>query len=226
MAEKEFRVNEHIVLKLEAEKNKYDETIFNSYIYVGEKRIRNCMKLVIFNPHLDVRLENIDSIDEVADLLQAEKKSIWEDFKEEEEELIDPETEFWGHCSNIQTWVEHGYDTRLISANLAFPLLKELSDIGVPNAKIIFQEELAMRFQSGYTPVVEYLYLMKYHKKLTLEQKIDIDFPNIYIPIRERLRQIKINRIEDDWKLTKQEKELEIERLRKSFLDPTSEFNK
>jgi len=40
-------------------------------------------------------------------------------------ETITPEEEFWGHCSNLQTWVEHNYDTNILDDNLAFPLLKK-----------------------------------------------------------------------------------------------------
>ncbi len=39
---------------------------------------------------------------------------------------IKPEVKFWGHSSNLQTWGEHDYDTRLLHRNLSFPLLKRL----------------------------------------------------------------------------------------------------
>ena len=58
---------------------------------------------------------------------------------------IDPKTEFWGHCSNLQVWVENNYDTRLIHRNLSFPLLKKLTEVGDPTARRHFKEEIAKR---------------------------------------------------------------------------------
>jgi hypothetical protein len=43
---------------------------------------------------------------------------------------IPPEIRFWAHCSNLETWGENNYDTRLIHSNLAFPLLKKLTEAG------------------------------------------------------------------------------------------------
>ncbi|MFW9973558.1 MAG: hypothetical protein ACFFDF_25485, partial [Candidatus Odinarchaeota archaeon] len=70
---------------------------------------------------------------------------------------ITPEQEFWGHCSNIQAWVEHGYDTRILMSNISFPLLRELVKAGDPEARKVFKEEIALRLESGYPSVVQYL---------------------------------------------------------------------
>ena len=70
---------------------------------------------------------------------------------------ITPKQEFWGHCSNIQAWVECEYDTRLLHSNLSFPLLKALSDAGDQLALIRFKEEIALRLEGGYFPVILYL---------------------------------------------------------------------
>ncbi|MFX1257954.1 MAG: leucine-rich repeat domain-containing protein, partial [Promethearchaeota archaeon] len=70
---------------------------------------------------------------------------------------ISPETEFWGHCSNLQAWTENEYDTRLLHSNLAFPLLKKLTESGDPLAKKVFKEEIAKRFMKGHLSVSTYL---------------------------------------------------------------------
>ena len=70
---------------------------------------------------------------------------------------IDPETEFWGHCSNLQSWYKHDYDTRLLHSNLSFPLLKRLTKVGDPLANKVFKEEIAKRLASGYGTVIDYL---------------------------------------------------------------------
>ncbi|MHA1252089.1 MAG: leucine-rich repeat domain-containing protein [Candidatus Helarchaeota archaeon] len=62
---------------------------------------------------------------------------------------ITPEVEFWAHCSNLQVWYEHNYDTRLLHSNLSFPLLKALSEAGDKLAKRAYKEEIAKRFIAG-----------------------------------------------------------------------------
>ena len=71
---------------------------------------------------------------------------------------ISPEQEFWGHCSNLQMWYEHNYDTRIFRSNLAFPLLRELTEYGDPRAKKVFKEEIAKRIESGFLNVIFYLF--------------------------------------------------------------------
>ncbi len=70
---------------------------------------------------------------------------------------IPAEVEFWGHCSNLQVWVENRYDTRLLHRSLAFPLLRSLADLGDPLAKLRLKEEIVERFRSGFFPVKEFL---------------------------------------------------------------------
>ncbi len=63
---------------------------------------------------------------------------------------------------NLQAWAENNYDTRLLHRNLAFPLLKRLVDVGDPNARICFAEEIARRAESGYLPVIQFLVMGDY----------------------------------------------------------------
>ena len=55
-------------------------------------------------------------------------------------------TEFRANCSNLQAWVENGYDTRLLHRNLAFPLLKKLTNVGDLHAKKVFKDEIANKY--------------------------------------------------------------------------------
>lgn len=179
---KEFIINEHLSLKLEEESEgelKLDEIetgelgeyfikaklSFKTNIYVQGKKFRQCMFLLLEIPIKEINsFDEITSIDEASELLDRSEET--EDASEEQEEngyqKIPPETEFWGHCSNLQAWYENGYDTRLIHRNLAFPLLRELTDAGDPLAKRVFREEIAQRLESGFLPVISYLLLEHY----------------------------------------------------------------
>ena len=147
---KEFKINKYLILKLE--KNRTN-------IYVNGEKFDQCKFLFLNIPINDITsLEDINSIDEFANILDSslekEKGNIIQ---------IPPETEFWGHCSNIQVWFEYNYNTRLLHSNLAFPLLKKLTEVGDPLAKRVFKEEIIKRFHYGYIPSICYLFQENYH---------------------------------------------------------------
>jgi len=76
---------------------------------------------------------------------------------------------------NLQVWVEHDYDTRLLHSTLAFPLLEELAQFNAPKAKIRFREEIAKRLESGYPSVVNFLYEEDFiYRYLTHEEVFNI----------------------------------------------------
>ena len=139
-----FKVNKFIILKLEGEK---------TIIYISGKRYDQCKALVLNIPIKKMaRLDEIESIDEAVDTLKrASKETVYSQIQ------IPPETEFWGHCSNLQVWAEHNYNTRLLHSNLAFDLLRALSKAGDFRAKRIYKEEIAKRFTEGYESVNEFL---------------------------------------------------------------------
>lgn len=155
-----FVVNEYITLKLEHRK---------TYIYVNDKRFLQCIRLVLNIQKEDIdQYDEIDSIDEASEIY---RKHLWENIvvqgpsavpDRHQDHSITPEQEFMAHCSNVQVWVEHEYDTRLLHCNLAFPLLKELVDVGDINAKRVFKEEIAKRFISGNNPTRIFLTLEGY----------------------------------------------------------------
>lgn len=135
---KEFKINKYLTLKLEKGKTN---------IYVKGELFLQCKHLL-----MNINIEKNNSYNEI--------KSIDDAIKELPEGLeisVPPEVEFWGHCSNIQTWVEYDYDTRLLEMKLAFPLLKALTDAGHQRARTRLSEEVLKRFNEGNENVREYL---------------------------------------------------------------------
>ncbi len=150
-----FKINNYISLKLL--KNN------NTVIYRNNKRFRQCAYLLLhIEKDLAKNYENIHSIDEFSEVLDSPPHSISED--------LDPITEFWGHCSNLQAWVENNYDTRLLHTNLAFPLLKELKRLGDPIAEKVYKEEIISRISCGYLPVITYLIEQGYFSDFSTEE--------------------------------------------------------
>ena len=155
VSSQQFQVNEFLTLKLEDDK---------TFIYIKGKKFIQCIRLFLQISPQDINLyEEVDSIDEATEIY---KHSLWQNRIVEgpmakpsrfQNRTITPEQEFWGHCSNLQVWAEHDYDTRIIHSNLAFQLLKELTQVGDPKAKAMFKEEIAIRYESGYFPVMAYL---------------------------------------------------------------------
>jgi len=161
----EKKINQYITLKLEHGR---------TYIYVNGRRFLQCIRLVLDIQKKDVRLyDEIESIDEAADLYNKHlyhNRIVTGPMARpvlDQTHDITPEEEFWGHCSNIQAWVEHDYDTRILKSNVSFPLLRELTQAGDPLAGKIFREEIALRLESGYPSVVQYLLNQGYIMYLT-----------------------------------------------------------
>jgi hypothetical protein len=164
---RDFKVNDFLTLKLEGGR---------TMIYVNGRPFRQCMYLLLDIPvHEIERYDEIRSIDEAAVRLSRNM--------ERNHRLVPPETEFWGHCSNIQAWADNDYDTRILHRNLAFPLLKALCDAGDIIAKRKFKEEIAMRYATGHPTVVRFLTQNGYLNYLTEDEfesiLVDIDFPSI-----------------------------------------------
>ncbi|TXT58314.1 MAG: hypothetical protein BAJALOKI1v1_1690005 [Promethearchaeota archaeon] len=152
---KEFRINEYLSLKLEE-----GETV----IYVANQAFMTCKYLL-----LNIESKNIKKYDEISSIDEAIE--FYSSEHERDKSLLEPETEFWGHCSNLQAWTDHYYDTRLLDMNLAFPLLKELSDAGDPIARKVFKEEIAKRIASGFPNVITFILEEKYIESFTVEER-------------------------------------------------------
>lgn len=141
---KEFEINKYLKLKLEGGRTN---------IYVKGRKFQQCMYLLLNIPVDRIEeYDEIESIDEAAEKLDRSMEG-----NHNNSRRITPEEEFQGHCSNIQVWAENGYDTRILHRNLAFPLLKRLSEVGDPIAKRVFSEEIAMRLASKHSTVIQYL---------------------------------------------------------------------
>lgn len=159
----EFQVNEFLTLKLRKGR---------TYIYILDEEFSQCKYLLIELPRNQLeKYENIDSIDDASDFLDHSLE------QSENKVKIPPRVEFWGHCSNLQAWAENDYDTRLLHSNLAFPLLKKLTDVGDPTAERVFKEEIARRIESGHDNVISYLIsenYLSYFDESEFEAIIDV----------------------------------------------------
>lgn len=155
----EFVISDHLKLKLENGK---------TLIYVDNKRVLQC-KYLLLNPieqhENDGAKKSIDiTLDEQIETL---------DRSLERDELVEidipPETEFWAHSSNLQAWYENDYDTRVLHSNLAFPLLKKLTQAGDTLARKVFKKEIAKRFRDGNLNVMVFLIKEGYLDHLSIE---------------------------------------------------------
>ncbi|UCC19876.1 MAG: hypothetical protein JSV62_00955 [Promethearchaeota archaeon] len=172
---KEFKINQYITLKLEEEIIDKQENLkkTRTNIYVKGEKFQHCSFLLI-----DIPIENPTLISEITSIDEAEEKldtSLDDEDRDPFEYIIPPETEFWGHCSNIQVWAENNYNTKLLHRNLAFPLLKKLTEVGDPIAKRIFKEEIAKRFASCHLTVIHFLLFENYLDYLS-EEELDVMF--------------------------------------------------
>ena len=189
MAEKEFQVNEHLTLKLEKGKTN---------IYINNILFRQC-KYLLLNIPVDkiTALNDIESIDEAAEKLNRSLEGYHHEVN------ITPETEFWGHCSNLQVWFENEFDTRLLHSNLAFPLLKKLAEVGDENAKKLFKKEVARRILSNHKPIRRFILENGYLDDFNIDELLGIgvkslkDLKNIerFLKISNDL--LKKNRLDD-----------------------------
>lgn len=154
---KEFEINKYLKLKLEAGRTN---------IYVKGRKFQQCMYLLLNIPVDRIEdYDEIESIDEAAETLNRSMEG-----HHHTGGRIAPEEEFQGHCSNIQAWAENGYDTRILHRNLAFPLLKRLSEVGDPMARKVFSEEIAIRFASKHPTVTRYLVQNGYLRYLSSDE--------------------------------------------------------
>ena len=145
---REFRINPWLIARLEGN---------TTVLYVGGKPFNQCMQLSLHIPRRDFnRTKDLDQVDWTGDAHAALSKGrSWQ--PEGKHVRVEPETEFWGHCSYLQAWYEHGYDTKLLNSRVAFPLLKSLAKAGDPEARRAFIKELLEQLRGSYPLVTEFL---------------------------------------------------------------------
>ncbi len=172
---KKFKLNKFLTLKLER-----GETV----IYINKEKFIICMHLILNIHKKDINLyDQIDSVDEAAE--------IYKKFKgEQSDHSISPEQEFKGHCSNLQVWFENDYDSRLLHRNLAFPLLRKLSQVGDSLAKKAYKDEVFRRFSTGYLPTQEFLINENYLMDLN-EEEINVLLEYLNLDLIQELKLIR-----------------------------------
>ena len=163
----EFKVNDYITLKLERDQTN---------IYVEDQLFNQCKYLLTNLPHTSEEVQtSINSVDDVAEQLG------WTDEGQKQEgEFVEveipPEVEFWGHCSNLQVWVENDYNPNLLHSSIALPLLKKLTEVGDHKAKFVFEDEIFEKFFFGNTSLYLFLLESEYLRFVSLEKmKLNID---------------------------------------------------
>jgi len=136
-----FKINDFLSLRF---------LLGKTHICVRDEIFSQCKYLLIEIPNKQIsNYKHVNSIDEASELYSKRH--------EKDPSLLEPKTEFWGHCSNLQAWYENDYDTRILHSNLAFPLLKKLTEAGDPLAEKVFKEEIISRLESEYFPIFQYL---------------------------------------------------------------------
>jgi len=184
----EYKVNRFIKLRLENGKTS---------IYINSELFKQC-KYVLMSKRVN-NLKDLLEIESVDDLAQKSIDDLAEDLEHSlertEEDIIDIpiEDRFWVHCSNLQVWAENNYDTRLIHSNLAFPLLKKLTEVGDFKAANVFKFEILKRFINGSDTTREFLKEDKYLDHLGEEE-----FRSV-LPIKELS---KLEKLEKDLQIS------------------------
>ncbi|MHA2036135.1 MAG: hypothetical protein ACW972_00995 [Promethearchaeota archaeon] len=179
---KEFEISDLLKLKLENNKTS---------IYVNNVKIIQCKYLLLNELDFTNNAKKINSeklsIDSQSKTLNHSLELI-----EEYENEIPPEVEFWAHSSNLQAWYEHSYNTQLLHSNLAFPLLRKLTQAGDKTAKKVFKKEIITRFREGNLNVMVFLIIEGYLDELSIEESEELyqelDFET-YKNLQKRLRE-------------------------------------
>ena len=160
--EREYRINEHLTIKLIK-----GQTV----IFIDKKPFHQCKYLLLNLTQKDfTKFDHIDSIDEAFEIYNEIDKN-----HERDHDLIDPESEFIGHCSNLQAWYEHDYDLRILHSSLSIPLLKKMAFLGDKRAIIRLKESIATRIASrNYNTII--FYLNEKYLKLFSNEELEVIF--------------------------------------------------
>ncbi len=177
---KEFKINDLLTVKLEDNK---------TIIYISNMKTLQCKYLLLNDTDVNSKIEK-EGLEKLS--IDTQSKNLNHSLELIEENDIPPEVEFWAHSSNLQAWYEHKYDTHLLHSNLAFPLLKKLSQAGDLIAKQVFKKEIVKRFRSGNLNVMTFLIKEGFMDELSIEesddlyQELDLE---TYKKLQKRLRE-------------------------------------
>ena len=168
----EFKINDFITLKLE-------NGLTN--IYIKDKKFEfYCDRLVVV-----IQSDNLSNFDDLESI---------DDLNQDQSSLnvsISPKEEFWGHCSNLQSWEENEYNTALLHSSLSFPLLKKLTEVGDPIANKFFKNEIGKRFVSKNPNTSKFLVEEDYLNFLN-----DEEFASLMESYKEYVKQTEIEQID------------------------------
>jgi len=157
---KEFNINEFLTLKLENG---------NTVIYINNVRIIQCKYLLLNN-----KIKNIEQVKIKPERLNvdAQAENLDHSLELDDDNVIEipPEAEFWAHSSNLQVWYENNYNTEVLHTNLAFPLLRKLTEAGDIMAKKVFKIEIIKRFSCKNLNVMAFLIKEGYLDHLSIEE--------------------------------------------------------
>jgi hypothetical protein len=129
-----FVVNEHLDIAWDAMSERVR-------VLVDGKPLLHCSFLVVTVSATDGEVSSIDDLAARWEARKLEGRSV--------RDIMSVEEEVQAHASNIQAWAEHGYDTRILHSNIAFPLLKALAKVGDGKAKRVLDAELEARIRGG-----------------------------------------------------------------------------
>ncbi len=166
-------LNKYITLKLENNKTN---------IYVDGELFNQC-KYILLNLNINNldRYDNIDSIDSVIKEYSREHET--------NKSRLSPNTEFFGHCSNIEAWIINGYNLNILHSSLSIPLLRRLAILKDPMAIIKLKEEIALRLESGNKKVFTYFLNEDYLWFFELEE-LEVIFQKISFDDQDLLKQV------------------------------------
>ncbi len=137
---REFIVDEYITLKLIGK---------NTILFVCGEYFISCYGSLLTRDIKDnEKIIEINSIDEIIE--KHSKTRILLD----DSEVITPEEEFWGYCSNLQAWVENNHEMGLLEDHLGFGILKKMVKTCNKNILPRFKEEILKRLKSSYFNVL------------------------------------------------------------------------
>ena len=106
-----YIVNEFISLKFNG----------STEVFINNEYFRQCRHLLISIPLES--MEDWDYYDSMDEIIAATNKSRKDGSRASP---ITREEAFWGHCSNLQAWVESGYNYRLLDTRLSIPIILKI----------------------------------------------------------------------------------------------------
>lgn len=172
MAEIIYKIkNSPIVLKLEKGKTN---------IYINNEKFNQCKYLLLnFNRETLREYNELTSIDEVSKLYSKKNES--------NKTIINPKTEFIGHCSNLEAWVENNYSLDILHSSLSFPLLSKLTQLKDQRAKIFLKEQIFEKIEKGNEKVLTY-FLNEGYLHLFTHEELQLMFDMIDIERQDTLK--------------------------------------